>query len=67
MRLLVLVFSVVVLVPGLTRAEEPFNPRDVRAIVLARALGDPTPEIEDYMRMKFSFASDRIILECSGK
>lgn len=45
----------------------PFNPRDVRAIVLARALGDPTPEIEDYMRMKFSFASDRIILECSGK
>lgn len=31
MRLLVFVFSVVVLVPGLTRAEQPFNPRDVQS------------------------------------
>lgn len=46
---------------------KPFNPKDVRAIVLARAVGDPSPEIQEFMQMKFSFAMDRIVLECSGR
>lgn len=46
---------------------KPFNPKDVRAIVLARAVGEPSPEIQEFMRMKFSFATDRIVLECSGR
>lgn len=46
---------------------KPFNPKDVRAIVLARAVGEPSPEIQEFMQMKFSFAMDRIVLECSGR
>jgi hypothetical protein len=46
---------------------KPFNPKDIRAIVLARAMGEPSPEIQEFMRMKFSFSNDEIVLECSGK
>jgi hypothetical protein len=31
------------------------NPKDLGGIVLARAAGEPSDEIHDFMRMKFSF------------
>jgi hypothetical protein len=42
-----------------------FNPKDYKAIVLARSTGEPSPEIREFMRMKFSFSEDDIILELS--
>lgn len=45
----------------------PFNPKQFGAIVLARSVGEPTPEIREFMRMKFSFSEDSVILEISRK
>ena len=42
-----------------------FNPKDYKAIVLARSTGEPSPEIRDFMRMKFSFAEEEIVFEIS--
>lgn len=47
------------------RAGKPFNPKDVRAIVLARSVGEPSADIRAFMRHKFSFAEDEVILELS--
>ena len=48
---------------------ESMNPKDANAIVLARSTGIPSPEIREFMRMKFSFADETkkqpIILEIS--
>lgn len=43
----------------------PFNPRDIKAIVLARSTGEPSPEIREFMRNRFSFSDDQGILEVS--
>jgi hypothetical protein len=43
----------------------PFNPKQFGAIVLARSTGVPSPEIREFMRMKFSFSEDSVILEIS--
>ncbi len=34
------------------------NPQDCRGIVLARSTGEPSPEIRQFMRLKFSFADE---------
>jgi len=47
------------------KAGKPFNPKDYKAIVLARSTGEPSPEIREFMRMKFSFAEDEIVFEVS--
>lgn len=47
------------------KAGKPFNPKDYRAIVLARSTGEPSPEIREFMRMKFSFSEEDIVLEVS--
>lgn len=47
------------------KAGKPFNPKDYRAIVLARSTGEPTPEIQEFMRMKFSFSESDIVFELS--
>jgi hypothetical protein len=47
------------------KAGKAFNPKDYKAIVLARSTGEPSPEIREFMRMKFSFSEDDIILELS--
>ena len=44
---------------------KPFNPKDIKAIVLARAAGEPSPEIREFMRFKFSFAEETTVLEIS--
>lgn len=44
---------------------QPFNPSQLKAIVLARSTGEPTTEIREFMRMKFSFDDDVTILEIS--
>lgn len=43
------------------------NPKDFGGIVLCRAPGQPTAEIEEFMRMKFSFAreTEPVVLEIS--
>lgn len=43
----------------------PFNPKQLGAIVLARSIGEPSPEIREFMRMKFSFSEESVILEIS--
>lgn len=43
----------------------PFNPNQMKAIVLARTTGAPSPEIREFMRMKFSFDDEVAILEIS--
>ena len=45
--------------------EQPFNPTQLKAIVLARSTGDPSIEIREFMRMKFSFDREVAILEIS--
>lgn len=45
---------------------QPLNPKDFGAIVLARSTSDPDPAIEDFMRYKFSFQDDSIVLEYSA-
>lgn len=47
------------------KAGKAFNPKDYKAIVLARSTGEPSPEIREFMRMKFSFSEENIILEVS--
>lgn len=47
------------------KAGKAFNPKDYRAIVLARSTGEPSPEIREFMRMKFSFAEDVVVFELS--
>lgn len=47
------------------KAGKSFNPKDYRAIVLARSTGEPSPEIREFMRMKFSFSEENILLELS--
>ncbi len=47
------------------KAGKPFNPKDYNTIVLARGEGEPDPEIREFMRRKFSFAEDQVILELS--
>ncbi len=52
--------------PELTRIAAsggPFNLKDLGAVVLARSTGEPSPEIREFMRMKFSFADDAVVLE----
>lgn len=38
------------------RSNAAMNPKDFRAIVLARSSGTPSPETLEFMRLKFSFA-----------
>lgn len=47
------------------KAGKLLNPKDLKAIVLARSIGEPTPEIAEFMRMKFSHSTDSVILELS--
>jgi hypothetical protein len=49
------------------RQSPAVNPKDFGAIVLARSTGEPSPEIQQFMEMKFSFApeDEAIILELS--
>jgi hypothetical protein len=49
------------------RDGQSFNPRDVKAIVLARSTGEPSTEIVAFMRHRFSFAEDQGILEISRR
>ncbi len=49
------------------RAGQPFNPKDFKAIVLARSTGEPSPEIREFMRMKFSYSEEDVVLEVSPK
>jgi hypothetical protein len=42
-----------------------FNPKQIKGIVLARSTGEPSPEIREFMRMKFSFSDETTILELS--
>lgn len=44
---------------------QPFNPSQLKAIVLSRSTGEPTNEIREFMRMKFSFDYEVTILELS--
>ena len=44
---------------------QPFNPTQIKAIVLARSTGTPSTEIREFMRMKFSFDHDLATLEIS--
>ena len=46
-------------------AGRPFNPQDIGAIVLARSTGEPSPEIREFMRIRFSFSDDSVVLETS--
>lgn len=48
------------------QAGKPFNPKDYRAIVLARSTGEPSPEIKEFMRMKFSFSESDVVFEVSN-
>ena len=45
--------------------KKPFNPKDIKAIVLARAAGEPSDHIREFMRFKFSFAEETTVLEIS--
>lgn len=45
------------------QAHQPFNPTQLKAIVLARSTGAPSPEIREFMKMKFSFHETLVILE----
>jgi hypothetical protein len=49
---------------------DSMNPKDCRAIVLARSTGQPTPAIREFMRRKFSFADETqnqpVLLEISN-
>lgn len=45
----------------------PFNPKDYKAIVLARSTGEPSPEIREFMRMKFSFSDEEVMFELSKR
>ncbi len=47
------------------QAGKPFNPKNYGGIVLARSTGDPSPEIEEFMRFKFSFHTEQVVLEVS--
>lgn len=47
------------------QAHQPFNPIQLKAIVLARSTGQPSPEIREFMKMKFSFHETLVILEVS--
>ncbi len=44
---------------------EAFNPHQLNGIVLARSTGEPSPEIREFMRMKFSFSDENSVLELS--
>jgi len=46
-------------------AGKPFNPKDLKAMVLARSSGELSPEIAEFMKYKFSFTEDHGILEIS--
>ncbi|MFY7874260.1 MAG: hypothetical protein ACOVQM_02360 [Pirellula sp.] len=43
----------------------PFNPNQFGAIVLARSSGTPTSMIREFMRVRFSFSEENVILEIS--
>jgi len=47
------------------RTGRGFNPKDFNGIVLARSDGEPTQEVRDFVRRKFSFGDDKTILEIS--
>jgi hypothetical protein len=42
-----------------------FNPKDFGAIILARAVGEATPDIREFMRRRFSFHEEEVVLELS--
>ena len=44
---------------------QPFNPNQIKAIILARTTGKPSVEIREFMRMKFSFDDEVVMLEIS--
>ena len=44
---------------------QSFNPTQLKASVLARSTGAPSPEIREFMKMKFSFHETIVILELS--
>lgn len=47
------------------QTNQPFNPNQLKAIVLARSTGEPCVEIREFMRMKFNFHQEIAILELS--
>ena len=47
------------------QSDLPFNPKTIQGIVLARSSGLPSPEIQEFMRHRFSFGEDCCILEVS--
>ncbi len=47
------------------QAHQPFNPTQLKAIVLARSTGQPSTEIREFMKMKFCFHETLVILEVS--
>jgi hypothetical protein len=47
------------------RPNQPFNPSQLKAIVLARSTGQPTASIREFMRQKFSFDDEMVVLEIS--
>jgi hypothetical protein len=40
-----------------------FNPKDFNATVLARFPGDPSEEVQKFMRRKFGFSDDQVIVQ----
>jgi len=48
----------------IAREGKPFNPKDIDGIVLARSVGEPSQEVKDFMRRKFSFSEDNVVLGC---
>ncbi len=46
---------------------KPFNPTNHSCIVLARGEGEPDEELQDFMRRKFSFSNEEVVLELSGR
>jgi hypothetical protein len=46
---------------------KPFNPANHSCIVLARGRGEPDEHLQNFMRHKFSFSNDEVILELSGR
>lgn len=47
------------------QSDLPFNPKTINGVVLAGTSGLPSPEIQEFMRHRFSFAEDCCILEVS--
>ncbi|NDF11427.1 MAG: hypothetical protein EB060_01230 [Proteobacteria bacterium] len=40
-----------------------FNPKDFQAAVLARHSGEPPKEVRDFLRERFSFSDNSVVLE----